>query len=56
MSCLDDIRSIVSVYGHILFVQSFKKQEVVSRGSTESGYRSLANLTFDVVWLKASCV
>lgn len=34
---------------------SAKKQGVVSRSSAESEYRALANLTTDVIWLKAVC-
>lgn len=54
--CVDDMRS---TGGHCVFlggnlvVWNAKKQDVVSRSSTESEYRSVANLTTDVIWLQS---
>ncbi|XP_057803015.1 secreted RxLR effector protein 161-like [Salvia miltiorrhiza] len=41
--------------GSNLITWSAKKQDVVSRSSAESEYRSLANATTDIVWLHALC-
>lgn len=41
--------------GGNLVVWNAKKQEVVSRSSAESEYRSLANLVTDIVWLQSLC-
>lgn len=56
-SCPDGGRSTgghcVYVGGNLVIWNA--KQEVVSRSSAESEYRSLANLSTDVIWLKAVC-
>lgn len=57
-SCQDGRRS---TGGHCVFlgenlvVWNAKKQDVVSKSSAESQYRSLSNLTFDIVWLDSLC-
>ena len=53
---MDDRRSTagICVYlGNSLITWSSKKQDVVSRSSTESEYRALSSTTAELIWLKS---
>lgn len=53
---LDDRRSITAhcvFLGHLLISWSSKKQHVIEWSSTESEYRSLANIVVEISWLQA---
>ena len=55
-SCVDDRRSTSGnclLLGGNLVSWSSRKQRVVARSSTEAEYRSMAQVTTDVLWLRS---